>query len=68
MGGHVPSLGKRSDVLVCWLTEQVGAKFDFGSVHALGEVHAYRPECRVSAGKKYTRGDRWAARINIVCI
>jgi len=52
---HVPSFGEWSDVLVCWFTEQVGTKFDFSPVHALREVHAYRPERRVSAGKRRTR-------------
>jgi len=54
-GGHVPSFGEWSDMLVCWFTKQVGTKFDFRPVHALREVHAYRPERRVSAGKERTR-------------
>ena len=58
--GHAPSLGKWSDVLVCRFTEQVGTELDFRPVHALREVHAYRPECRVSTGMKYTRVNGYA--------
>ena len=53
----VPRFGERPDVRVCWFAEQVCAKFDFCPVHALCEVHAYRPEGLMPAGKKWATFD-----------
>ena len=49
----IPRFGEGPDVLVRWFTEQVGAEFDFRPVHALCEVHAYRPEGFMPGGKEY---------------
>ena len=57
MDGRVPSLGKRSDVLVRRFTEQIGTEFNFRPVHALCEVHAYRPELWVPARMKPHEGE-----------